>query len=330
MTERIIFKKGEQHNFLKKVKEKTNLSFSKLANFCQKHPHTVNDWYHEKASIPKEAAIILSQISKIPIPSDIEIRKQFWYTHKAGKIGGKNVITRHGNPGTYISRSLGGKNSVIVNKTLQNNFKQRKIINIPKKDSTLAELFGIILGDGGIAKYQLTITLHRITDKKYAQYVVNLLKNLFVTKVSKNYRKSVVNIVVSSTNLIEYLLENGLKCGSKVKNQIQVPLWIAQNQQFRLQCVRGLVDTDGCVYIDKHIYKGKVYKSLCLDFTNMSVPLLDFVWNTLLELGLKPKKYKKSLKLRRLDDIKLYFEHIGTSNEKHYLKYKKFINGEVA
>ncbi len=330
MFQRVIFQKGKQKIFLSSVKKNTHLSFSELANICAKHPHTVNDWYHEKVSMPQEAVLLFSKISKIPIPTNVKIKEQFWYTSKAGKIGGKNVRTRHGNPGTPEGRSLGGKNSIITNQILKTAFKQRKKISIPKKSILLAELFGIILGDGGISKHQLTITLDKTTDKIYADYVQNLIQKLFSIYVAKNYRSSVVNIVASNTNLIEYLLQNELKIGSKVRNQIRTPSWITKNNQFALQCVKGLVDTDGCIYIDKHVYKGKLYKYICLDFTNASKPLLDFVETTLTQIGLTPTRYVRSIKLRKFADVKAYFQYIGSSNEKHNIKFKKFINGEVA
>lgn len=330
MHTRVIFKKGKQQSFLSTVKQKSNLSFSELADLCKKHPHTVNDWYHEKTSIPQEAALLLSKISKVPLPKDIEIKEQFWYTSKAGVLGGKSVKTRHKNPGTIEGRSLGGKHSLLTHKMLKTKFKQRKDIRIPKKSKKLAELFGIILGDGGITKHQLTITLDKKTDIIYADYVANLIKNLFDISVAKNHRTTVINVVTSSTNLIDYLLINGLKYGNKVRNQIEVPSWIKQNKNFSLHCVKGLVDTDGCVYLDKHLYKGKLYKHICLDFTNASKPLVDFTWDTFKELGLNPTRYNRSIKLRRVNDVKSYFKYIGSSNKKHNIKFKKFINGEVA
>lgn len=330
MSFRVAFQKGEQQLFLKKIKEKTELSFLELGKICKKHSRTLNDWYREKNLMPYESVILLSQLSGISIPKNINLKKEFWYTSKGGEIGGKVTQKQNGNPGTREGRILGGKKSIATHKIFNTNFKQRKSILIPKKNNNLAQLFGIILGDGGITSYQLTITLDRTTDIIYADYVVNLIEKIFSISVKKYYRCNVINIVASSKNLIEFLTKNGLKSGSKVKNQVSVPEWIKKNEHFSLECVKGLVDTDGCVYIDKHNYKGKLYQHLCLDFTNVSKPLLDFVWEILMGLGLKPKIYRKSIKLRRLEDIKLYFRVIKSSNDKHNQKFINFFNGEVA
>jgi hypothetical protein len=91
---------------------------------------------------------------------------------------------------------------------------------IPRENASLAELFGIILGDGGMTAYQLTITLDRITDKPYAKYVLELIEKTFSASTKQYSKKSVINIVTSSKSVIEFLIQKGLKCGSKVKNQI--------------------------------------------------------------------------------------------------------------
>ncbi len=330
MSERIFFQRGQQQIFLQKVKMKTQLSFLELGKICKKHQHTINDWYHEKCSMPYDIALKLSKISKIPLPKNIQIKNKFWYTSLGGKIGGKVVQAKHGNSGTSEGRSLGGKRSILTHKIRNTAFKQRKNIMIPRENASLAELFGIILGDGGMTAYQLTITLDRITDKPYAKYVLELIEKTFSASTKQYSKKSVINIVTSSKSVIEFLIQKGLKCGSKVKNQIDVPLWIKKNKEFSFECVKGLIDTDGCVYIDKHIYKGKLYKHLCLDFTNVSTPLLDFVWEVFTDLKLKPKLYGKSIKLRRLEDIKVYFRIIKSSNPKHNQKFTKFLNGEIA
>ena len=51
---------------------------------------------------------------------------------------------------------------------------------LPKKLADLSAFLrtlvfiGIVLGDGGVSDYQVTVTLHAVDDKEYGNYVVNL------------------------------------------------------------------------------------------------------------------------------------------------------------
>lgn len=54
-----------------------------------------------------------------------------------------------------------------------------KNIHHPELSPQLAELAGVIFGDGGISQYQLTITLNRLSDLEYSKYVESLNYNSF-------------------------------------------------------------------------------------------------------------------------------------------------------
>ncbi|PIU68772.1 hypothetical protein COS81_02745, partial [candidate division WWE3 bacterium CG06_land_8_20_14_3_00_42_16] len=73
----------------------------------------------------------------------------------------------------------------------------RKIINIPKESKELAELFGIIFGDGGINNsWQLVISLNSNADLEYSYYVRKLLRKLFKIKVAIRKRPNQNTLVV--------------------------------------------------------------------------------------------------------------------------------------
>ena len=334
--ERAIFNKGQQKIFINNIKYESNLSFKELGNKYNKSGRTFIDWYNERTSMPYNLVLQLSKKYSVPLPLNIKIKPQFWHTKKAGKLGGLARISKYGNPGTIRGRQLGGLNSQITNKILKTNFKQRKIINIPKKNILLAEFFGILLGDGGISKYQVGITLNNQTDNDYGKWIIEIIDKLFKVKTNTNiYNKNTLQLTVSGKNLINFLLQNGLYQGSKIQNQVDIPKWIINNVKFTKACIRGLIDTDGCVYIDKHKYKNYYYQNICIDFTNASMPLLNSVYNSLIRLSFSPKKYSRSIKLRREMDVKKYFEEIGSSNPKHikkldYFFKSKYNQGEVA
>ncbi len=183
-----------------------------------------------------------------------------------------------------------------------------------------AEFFGIMLGDGHLGKEQIQITLSTIVDKQYAIYVINLYKIIFGYK-PKMFKKSDCNalcIYKNSVKLVNLLVKNGLKIGNKVKQQVSVPEWIVKNKRYSRLCCRGLMDTDGCIVIHKYKVNGKLYKYKKLIFTNHSIPLSDFVFNTLKSIGLNPKMVirleKRRVWLYNSNEVIKYLDIIGSSN----------------
>jgi len=281
----------------------------------------VSGWFNERSRIDDISADSIAQFSGIPIPSSGQLDDEYSHTSHAGRIGGEMRNLRYGNFGTKKGRSLGGRRSIIKHKQIQTRFKLRKSFDIPRKSRRLAEFVGIILGDGGVTPYQVQISLHRCLDAEYTGFVANLGYDLFGIKPSIFVRDNVAVVTFSSVALVQYLSTIGIGLGNKVRRQVQIPEWISQKAIFSQACVRGLIDTDGCVYIDRHQVKGKVFESLCLSFSNSSSPLLLGVHRSLLELGLRSYLYYKNVKLRTISDIKKYFLVIGSSNRKHIGKF---------
>lgn len=141
-------------------------------------------------------------------------------------------------------RSKGGKNSL----------KKPKLL-ITKQSEELAELIGVVLGDGNIwirekSHYYLTIAGDIVKDKKYlTQYVSDLIEKLFniKPKVRYHYKNNEIFIYIGSKDVVYTLIHYGLKAGNKKKNNAGIPKWIFNNRKFLARCIRGLMDTDGCV-----------------------------------------------------------------------------------
>jgi len=116
----------------------------------------------------------------------------------------------------------------------------------------------------------------------------------------------------------------GLKTGNKVKQQVDVPGWIKNNKKFQIACVRGLMDTDGSIFIHKYKVKGKAYQYKKMAFTSRSKPLVIFAYNALKRLKLNPRITKNGwdVRLDSIEDVKKYFRLIGSHNLKHLKKYK--------
>lgn len=332
---RVIFKPNKQNEFILQSQRLLNLNNNTFAEMVKVSARTVRDWKREIYSIPLGAVVQLCNKANLNLPKNIEIRDKFWYVENGAIRGGRASYKKYG----YV----GGDPNFRKKKWYEwwqkeGKFKTNSItsplpINRPSKSVDLAEFVGIVLGDGGITKKQVTITVHRVDDKKYVEYIKKLVKKIFLVNPACYTRENVVNIVISRSELVKILLKMGLCVGNKVRNQVDVPLWIKNSNKFSRACLRGLFDTDGCFYVDKHKYKDRLYLNCGINFTNRSLPLLGFFKFNLIKLKLSPtQKTDFSVFLRKEEEILSYFKIIGSSNPKHSSKFKNYFKnkyGEV-
>lgn len=289
----------------------------------------LDSWKSGQYSTPFEICKKVEKIYKVKIPTDAKIKPLYWHTKDSGKKGGQVSQLLYGNPGTKEGRAKGGTNSLKSQKLRGTAFKFLKIIKAPCHSKNLSELVGILIGDGNISRYQTRVSLDIIKDIEYADFVKNLFETLFKTRASlfRNEKKSTIDVIVSSKSLTEFLINLGLPQGNKIKQQIDIPDWIKKDNSYKKACLRGIFDTDGSVYLDKHFYKGKEYKSMNIDFTSASKPLLRSIRKVLVDIGFTPtSSYYKSVKLRRKNEVISFFDVIGSSNIKHIRRYKKYQN----
>lgn len=333
---RIKLKKTAQIRFLTDVQQALETDWSELAETLKVHPRCLSDWRRAKFTIPGrvfDKCIKLAN-GKIKVPA-YKIFSDFWSVRKFAKKGGLARSKKYGGPGTPEGRSLGGLVSQRRRKLHPELFQHcnlKKNILSPKDSSELAELFGIILGDGGINNdCQVVITLNKENDKKYIKFVSKLIEKLFglspkIYKYRSPACKKVVGVTINSTAVVEFLLRRGLKKGSKVRQQIGVPNWIKNNTEFSRSCLRGLIDTDGGVYYHKHSSNGYRCFNIGLCFTNKSFPLLEFVKDALSVFKFSPRfsSSKNNIYLYRETEVLRYVQEIGFSNPYHLRRVRGF------
>jgi intein/homing endonuclease len=194
----------------------------------------------------------------------------------------------------------------------------------PEISTSLAECVGILIGDGGISNYQVTVSLNHITDKSYSRFVVALFTGLFgeSPQVYHRTQESVYSITYSRVQLVRYLSSLGLPIGNKIKQKIDIPIWVKNDSNLTIACLRGLVDTDGCVFTHRYKVKGREYSYKKLSFTSASPLLLSSVYTVLTSLDFHPRKgVNHDIWLERKDDVRRYFAVIGSHNPKHLRRY---------
>ena len=325
-SKRASFPVGEQKQFLDAVLEK--ISLQEAAKICGLSERTIRDWRREKFSMDSDAFDILSRKTKMLFPTNVELKERYWYTTKGGHAGGKAIVAKYGRVGGepenrkkkwfewWAREGQYKPNSILVSKKIRE----------PAYSEKLAELVGILLGDGGISDYQVTVTLHAVDDKEYGDFVTTLIKELFEVPVGihRSKRAAVFNYVVSRTGLVLFLEKIGLKRGNKVKHQVDIPDWIKRNREYSIACVRGLVDTDGCVFTHRYKVKGKPYAYKKLLFTSRSEPLRQSVFSILQNLGIRVRLDNGyDARIDSKEHMEKYFQIVGSHNPKHLKRYKK-------
>lgn len=330
MEKRLKFLPGQQKKFIKDIYTKSNLSTKELARIAEIHPRSFSDWRREKLTMTLKAAELFCNEFKHILPEEKAVLISRWEKAKkeASKTGGVARFKKHGSPGTEEGRRRGGMKSIA---NLQRNgvFPKLKVYKVPAFNEELAEYIGIMLGDGGITPSQCTITLNSQADRDYIQFVSNLANKLFGEKPKMFKKKdcNAITIYYNGSALVRYFCSVGLKVGNKVRQQVGVPDWVWHSSSYRTACLRGLMDTDGGVFIHKYTVNGKTYRYKKICFSNRSMPLLMFVMETLSQLGFTPKIIdrveNKKVWLYNQNEVKRYLDTVGS----HNFRLLKFIGG---
>lgn len=292
---KVELKKWKQKELIYKIKTKKNIAWDGLAKSLKVSPGALKGWAMEKNLMPLHVLNKLDQENYYQ-KYILAIKTDNWGTVK------------------------GGLNS---SGTL-------KSINIPHKNVDLAELVGIILGDGNIhcfkkgkkvATYMLRIAGHKTDDYEYlTKHVWNIIQKQFSIAPKIDERKSKeMLIIVHSRQLVEYLIRIGLKPGDKIESQVGIPEWIKRNNTYLKACLRGLIDTDGCIYTLKPHYPNLFQ----LSFKNYNKKLMKDTREAFLRLGYPISKISmgKQLYLTQQKFIRKFYKEIGFSNAKHIKRY---------
>lgn len=195
-------------------------------------------------------------------------------------------------------------------------YSQSAKIQFSGRNKKFAEFVGILLGDGNLYNNSIRVTLHK-NERSYLNFVKYLIFDLFKINPREylHQKSNTITLYLYNKNLSTLLLNEGLQKGNKVINQIKIPGWIKENQKYSLMCLRGLIDTDGCVYYCKRD------KKKYIKFTNRSENLIGDFLEIAQKNGLNFRSAgKNNICLYRTEEITKYLKKVGFSNDKHKIK----------
>lgn len=168
-----------------------------------------------------------------------------------------------------------------------------------RKDGNLAELIGVILGDGNICKFPRTEALRIVGNSTHQGFVdryTKLVEIVFDKKphVAKRKCSNAVNITIYEKNISKRLK---IPTGSKRNLQIIVPRWILIKEEYVCRYLRGLYESDGSYSVHEPTYTHKFI------FRNRNESLLNVVFRLVTKLGFHPHMSQYAVQISRKEEV---------------------------
>lgn len=197
-----------------------------------------------------------------------------------------------------------------------------------------AELLGALAGDGfignyGVRKQQFMVQLtgHRLHDKEYFKYLERIIAR-YVPQKTIHYQvkgNTLRLIIYSRTLFLMFRDDWGFPVGKKA-DKLAIPPRIRLHDSTMRAFIRGLFDTDGCVFFDGRKHYRRPYPRLVLELTchKLFKEVVGY-----LELYFRVRKCKRvrhglfpisCLEIYGHAQLARWLEIIGFSNQKHITK----------
>ena len=152
-TSRYKFSPGKQRKFIETAQEERGWTIGVIAEKLKVSERTIRDWRREKFRITCIGADKLSKLAKVSLPSPRRIILWSEHARRAGLIGGPRKFKKYGNVGgdeLFRKEQWERWWKKEGHLGLHTSFGTEKYVYCPEKSIELAEVCGILLGDGGI------------------------------------------------------------------------------------------------------------------------------------------------------------------------------------
>src|SRR5258708_779653 len=180
----------------------------------------------------------------------------------------------------------------------------------------LAYLLGVISGDGCLYQHKRTCELYITCDNDYPDLIekyVALVKSLLSGKVRLDHPKESDCTVIRLCNSNLPVLLN-LPCGAKKADSYPIPEWIFDSVEFVKPFIRGLIETDGGIYI---IHRGKACGWHCHFTAYLEPIMLAFLRGTGL-LGYEFQRKGHKARLSITPEVKYFVQTLEITKHREY------------
>lgn len=167
-----------------------------------------------------------------------------------------------------------------------------------KKDGDLAELIGVVLGDGHIGIFPRTECLRIVanaSNKGFIKRYTLLVEKIFDQKpyVKKRNDSNAVDIRIYQKHISKRL---GVPSGARKDIVWRVPAWVLANEEYIVRYLRGLYEAEGCFCAHRPTY---TYKFI---FANLNRSLLSTVYVLWQQLGFHPHKTVRDVQISKREE----------------------------
>ncbi len=195
----------------------------------------------------------------------------------------------------------------------------------------LAEVLGTFIGDGFFNKYNSSYFIQFAGDSRYdydyyKNVIIPYINTIIPNKPYIRIKGNSMWITFYSKYLFYLLLKRfNMVTGKKVYT-IQIPDEILNNKNLLKYTIRGIIDTDGCIYYDKRIIYKKPYLRIALSLSNKN--LINQIKFALEDFGIRCGLAKRKdgigfiLQINGYCEVNKYIKLIGLSNTRHLNKLK--------
>jgi DNA-binding transcriptional regulator WhiA len=168
-----------------------------------------------------------------------------------------------------------------------------------RKNGDLAELIGVLLGDGNIHAFPRTECLRLVShsDKlDFIEYYSALMERVIGKKpaVRKRSTANATDIVLYEKHLSTRL---NIPAGSRSKYKVLLPSWIGRSSELKRRFLRGLYEAEGSIHYHKPTYTHKLL------FSNTNESMRTVVSDILSELGFHPHTHSSKVQISRKEEV---------------------------
>lgn len=186
--------------------------------------------------------------------------------------------------------------------------KMRKLGKIPNgypefsRNEQLAELIGVVLGDGNISRFPRTERIIIVGNSNNPGFIFR-----YSYIVEKIFNKKPVVSKIRGANCIRISLYQkfiskrlGIPTGDRKEIVYKLPIWIKNNKVFLISFLKGLFEAEASLSIHLKTY------TYNFQFSNLNKSLLNVVKEGLISLGFNPEIRNISIRLRKKHEVGLF------------------------
>jgi len=181
------------------------------------------------------------------------------------------------------------------------------------KDGDLAELIGVVLGDGNITSFPRCECLRITGDAAKPEFVyrsVELVRKVFnkESTVAKVKASNAMTVTIYEKYISDRL---GIPCGSRAKLQYLLPDWIQNERTYRIRFLRGLYEAEGSLCHHEPTSTHKLF------FANNNPHLRALVSGLVTDLGFRTNVSGNKVQVSRKQEVQdlvnlLEFRHYNS------------------